>query len=107
MNNPEIYILNFEEIRRRSILLWKGLPAEFYHWKPDKDAESFIEVIRHVLECEQLFHVRIMKKKSVLDTSPWSGRPFTGLEDELQFAAPFRIEFLDMVRSFSERFRFN
>ncbi|MGI8580956.1 MAG: DinB family protein [Chitinophagaceae bacterium] len=104
MNILEVYILNFEEIRRRSIMLWKGLPEKFNTWKPDKDAESFIEVIRHVLECEQLFHMRIIKRGILTNyISPWSGRILIGLEDELKFAEPFRNEFVNMVRSLSEK----
>ncbi len=103
MTSAEMYILNFEEVRRRSIALWKGLPGEFYNWKPDKDAESFIEVIRHVLECERLFHMRILKRGHLIDyISPWTERPYLSLADELTFAAPFRDEFLNAVRSFSQ-----
>ncbi len=102
MNITQAYILNFEEVRRRSIMLWKGLPSEFNNWKPDKDAESFIEVIRHVLECERLFHMRIIKRGILPNySSPWKDKPFVNLADELSFAEPFRNEFLDMVRTFS------
>ncbi|MDE3144953.1 MAG: DinB family protein, partial [Bacteroidota bacterium] len=91
MNITDTYILNFEEVRRRSIMIWKGLPEEFNNWKPDKDAESFIEVIRHVLECEQLFHMRIIKRGILTNyISPWADRPIISLEDELKFAATFR-----------------
>ena len=104
MNITDTYILNFEEVRRRSILIWKGLPEEFNHWKPDKDAESFIEVIRHVLECEQLFHMRIIKRGIFTNyISPWAGRPLISVKDELKFAEPYRNEFLNMIRSFSEK----
>lgn len=83
-------------------MLWKGLPSEFNNWKPDKDAESFIEVIRHVLECERLFHMRIIKRGILPNySSPWKDKPFVNLADELSFAEPFRNEFLDMVRTFS------
>ena len=104
MNITEVYILNFDEVRRRSIMLWKGLPEEFNNWKSDKDAESFIEVIRHVLECERLFHMRIIKRGILTNyISPWGDRPIINLEDELKFAKPFRNEFLNMVSSFSEK----
>lgn len=104
MNITELYVLNFEEVRRRSVMIWKGLPMEFYHWKADRDAESFIEVIRHVLECERLFHARIINKGVLSNyNSPWKGREYTTLDNELKFAEPYRSEFLDMVRGFSER----
>ncbi len=49
MTHTEIILLNFEEIRRRSIKLWSGIPSSFYKWKPDDKAMSCIEMIRHVL----------------------------------------------------------
>ena len=52
MNAKELLILNFEEIRRRSIRVWKAISEEHLHWKPDADAMSCIEMIRHVLETE-------------------------------------------------------
>jgi uncharacterized damage-inducible protein DinB len=102
MNSSTILALNFEEVRRRSIMIWRGLPEEFYHWKPDHSAETLSEIIRHVLECERLFHMRILNRGPVADyVSPWEGRSFIHLNDELQFAAPYRNEFITMVRSFS------
>jgi uncharacterized damage-inducible protein DinB len=103
MTSAETHILNFEEVRRRSIAIWQGLPNEFYNWKPDKDAESFIEVIRHVLECERLFHMRIVNRGPITGyVSPWAGRYYTNLTAELNFAQPFRNEFLNTVRNFSQ-----
>jgi uncharacterized damage-inducible protein DinB len=103
MNAAEICILNFEEVRRRSIMVWKGLPEEFNNWRPDENAESFIEVIRHVLSCEYLFHKRILQRGALTGfISPWEGRPLINLTDELRFAEPYRKEFLSMVRNFSE-----
>src|SRR6185295_15396680 len=103
MTSSELLIINFEEVRRRSITIWSALQPEFYHWKPDKAAESFSEVIRHVLECERLFHRRIMNRGHVPDyVSPWSGRPFINLDDELNFARPYRNEFLAAIRGFSK-----
>ncbi len=83
-------------------MIWESLPEEHYNSRPDKEAESFIEVIRHVLECERLFHTRIINRGNVIDyQSPWEGRPYTDLSDELKFAAPYRNEFLDMIKGFS------
>ncbi len=33
--------------------------------------------------------------------SPWEGRPYTNLADELTFAEPYRLEFLESVRQFT------
>ncbi len=102
MISTELLLLNFQEVRRRSIAIWQGVPEPWYPWKPDPEAESFIEVIRHVLECERLFHYRILNRGPVADyVSPWAGRPYKNLADELAFASPYRTEFLDMVQGFS------
>jgi len=104
MTTTKILILNFEEIRRRSVMVWNGLPPEFFQWKSDKTAESFSEVIRHVLECERLFHTRILARGPLADyASPWKERPFVSVEAELKFAEPYRKEFLEMIGDFSER----
>ena len=103
MRTSGILLLNFEEVRRRSIMIWKSLPAEFYGWRPDKDAESFIEVIRHVLSCEHLFHARIVHRgHPEYYTSPWANRPLDNVADELAFASRYRNEFLSMVNEFTE-----
>ena len=48
----ELLILNLEEIRRRSIKIWQGIPADMLDWKPDAEAMSCLETVRHVLESE-------------------------------------------------------
>ena len=102
MTTTELIITNCEETRKRSILLWEGLPERFYDWKPDKDAMSCLEMIRHVLECEHLFHIIVNKRGDIKDyISPWIAKPNTNLTDEIKFAEPFRYEFFKTIRSFS------
>ncbi len=103
MTTTESLILNFEEIRRRSIKLWSGLIPEFYHWQPDVKAQSCIGMIRHVLETENIYRLIIVNKGGNADdfVSPWKDHPFTDLQNELEFAMPYRNEFLDTVRGFT------
>ncbi len=102
MTQQELFILNFEEIRRRSIKLWSGIPASFYDWKPDEKAMSCIEMIRHVLEGEHLFHIIVKKSGNIGDyVSPWENRAYTNLQDELGFAKPYREHFIKTIQSFS------
>lgn len=97
----EILILNFEEIRRRSIKLWSGLDPECYSWRPDIHAMTCLEMIRHVLEGEHLYHVIVNRRGDLGDyISPWQNRPFTDLQAELDFAEPRRKEFLAAIREF-------
>jgi len=103
MTTAESIILNFEEIRRRSIKLWSGLIPEFYHWRPDIKAQSCIEMIRHVLETENIYRLIIVNKGGNADdfASPWKDLPFSNLQNELEFAIPFRKEFLGTVLGFT------
>lgn len=103
MTTTESIILNFEEIRRRSIKLWSGLLPEFYHWRPDSKAQSCIEMIRHVLETENIYRLIIINKGGNADdfVSPWKDRPFIDLQNELEFAKSFRKEFLGTVLGFT------
>lgn len=104
MNATELLIFNFEEVRRRSIKVWKAIPEEDLFWKPDPEAMSGFEMIRHVLEGENIYHQLILKK-GVLGNyeSPLTGNPFTTVDDELKNAQPYREKFLKMVHSFSAK----
>lgn len=102
MNAKELLILNFEEVRRRSIKVWKNIDEECLFWKPDPAAMSCIEMVRHALESENIYHHIILHRGELGDyVSPLSGNPFTTVEDELKHAQPYREKFLQMVNSFS------
>ena len=102
MNTAEVLILNFEEVRRRSLKVWSALIPDIYFWKPDPEAMSCLEMVRHILESEHIYQW-IIYNKGVLGTyvSPWDGRPYTNPDDEIYFAKPFREEFLDFVSGFT------
>jgi uncharacterized damage-inducible protein DinB len=104
MTPIELIILNYEEVRRRSIKLWAGIPEKFYHWQPDHEAMSLIELVRHVLESEYIYQ-KIIEGRGVKGDnfrSPWEGLPYTNIEDELAFAQPYRESYLEMVRTLPE-----
>jgi uncharacterized damage-inducible protein DinB len=101
MSQNEIIILNFEEIRRRSLILWAGITSDNYFWRPDINAMNCLEMVRHVLEGEHLFHMIVNKGGNLGDyLSPWTDRPYTDLQAELDFAKPFRIAFLETIKEF-------
>ena len=103
MNSIEIIALNFSETRRRSIKLWKGIPNEFLNWRPDKKAFSCIEMIRHTLESEHLFHIIIQNRGNLgAYDSPWSHLEYTDVKNELQIAKPHRERFIAMVQGLNE-----
>lgn len=103
MNSIEIILLNFSEIRRRSIKLWSGIPSEYLNWKPDKNAFTVIEMIRHVLEGEHFFH-KIIENRGDLGKyqSPWNGLKFSNLKKELKFSEKYQTEFLSMISRLKE-----
>ena len=100
MNSIEIIVLNFSEIRRRSIKLWQGIPKEYLNWKPDENAFTIIEMIRHVLEGEHLFH-KIIEHRGDLGNyqSPWKDLKYFDLKNELEFSEKYRSEFLNMINT--------
>lgn len=103
MNSIDLIILNFNEIRRRSIKVWTSIPHEKLQWKPDDEAMSCLEMIRHILESEHYYHLAIKNKGSLsVFNSPFENRPFTTVNDELNYAEPYRKAFLDTIKSFSE-----
>jgi uncharacterized damage-inducible protein DinB len=103
MNSVELILLNFEEIRRRSIKLWGGVPEKLFTWRPDHLAMNCIEMVRHVLEGEDAYHEIILHKGSQFEyKSPWEGRIYTTIADELAFAEPYRERFLETIKLFSE-----
>ena len=101
MTPNDIIVLNFEEIRRRSIKLWSGITPDSYFWRPDSKALHCLEMIRHILEGEHLFHMIVTKRGNLGNyVSPWADRPYTDIQAEIDFAAPYRAAFLDTIKGF-------
>jgi uncharacterized damage-inducible protein DinB len=103
MTQNDLILNHLNETRRRSILLWKGLSEEFYHWKPDNDAMTAIEMVRHVLQADFGWNMIINQEDMSNYQTPWEGRPFVNVEDELEFAQPHRQKFLKSIQNFSEQ----
>ena len=104
MNAKELLILNFEEVRRRSIKVWKGIDDELLYWKPDGDAMTCIEMVRHVLEGENIYHHIILYRGELGNfESPLKTNPFSTVDDELKYAQPYREKFLQMVNCFTTK----
>lgn len=103
MRSIDLILLNFNETRRRSIKVWTSIPQEKLHWKPDDEAMTCLEMIRHVLESEHYYHLAIQNRGSLeVFDSPFEKQPFSTVNAELNFAEPYRNHFLETVKSFSE-----
>ncbi|HQW85056.1 MAG TPA: DinB family protein [Ferruginibacter sp.] len=104
MDATALLILNFEETRRRSIKVWKAISEEDLYWKPDSQAMSCFEMIRHVLEAENIFHHIILKRGALGNYEcPLTSNPYSTVEDELKNAQPYREKFLKMVHSLTAK----
>jgi hypothetical protein len=102
MKKTDILILNFEEVRRRSLKVWSAITPEYYFWKPDPNALTCLGMVRHVLESEHFYHWVIFNKGLIGNyVSPWGERPYSSLDDEIAFAKSHREEFLVFVKGFT------
>ncbi|MEH6849831.1 Uncharacterized damage-inducible protein DinB (forms a four-helix bundle) [Bacillus sp. 491mf] len=99
MNENDLILLNFEEVRRRSIKVWRAIPNHMLNWKPDDEAFTCAEMIRHVLESEYSYYQIIQNCGSVQNLDePYSSRNFTTIEAELEFSLPYREKFLNLIK---------
>ena len=102
MESIELLIVNLEEVRRRSLKVWHGIPDDRLHWKPDDEAMTCIEVVRHVLEGEYVYmHIVRTGGSLASEETPFTDRPYEGVAAEVAFAEPFREQFLRLVGSYS------
>ena len=102
VQSTELLTLNLEEVRRRSVKVWQAVPAERLQWKPDAEAMTCIEMVRHVLEGEWLYMQMLRSGGSLAsEESPFNPRPYTDVAAELAFAEPYRKEFLQLVASYT------
>jgi uncharacterized damage-inducible protein DinB len=99
MNATEVLLLNLEEVRRRSLIVWRAIPPERVHWKPDDRAMTCIDMVRHVLEGEFLYTEMLKARRGVPDATPFTGRPFTSIDDEIAFSRPFRTTLVNLIQS--------
>ena len=102
MNPGELLILNLEEIRRRSIKLWQGIPADKLYWKPDAQVMSCIETVRHVLEADWSY-MQMLQIGGSRDSeeTPFTGQPYVSVQAEIEFSKPYRQALLQLVGSYT------
>lgn len=104
MNVNDLIIINFEEVRRRSIKVWRAIPDQMLNWKPDEGALTCAEMIRHLLEGEFLYHqILIGRGSKALSnlSNPFADKDFTTVDNELTFAQPYREDFLKYIKTIS------
>ena len=103
MNAIDLAILNLKETRRRSIKLWESLPDTWLNWRPDKEAMSFGEMIRHVWSGSYHYHM-ILKNNGSLKTdiaAPFEKEAVTSVENEIKLSEVYFDDFIAYVESLS------
>lgn len=100
MSDTEFILLNLEEVRRRSIKVWRAIPNRYLHWKPDDEALTCAEMIRHVLASDYSYYQIIINRGSVQNhDAPFSTRDFTTIEEEIEFSRSYREQFVNLITS--------
>ncbi|MBM7694255.1 putative damage-inducible protein DinB [Peribacillus deserti] len=100
MKPAELIVLNFEEIRRRSIKVWRSIPTDYLDWKPDEEAMTCLEMVRHVLDSEHYYHLAILNRGSLEHyDSPFDKQPIVSIEQEITLSEPLRASFIEMAGS--------
>lgn len=83
-------------------MLWKALPEEHYHWRPDNDAMTAIDVVRHVLGADHGWDMIINHKDMSDYRSPWEGKAYTTVAEDIAYTTQFRDKLIDTINGFSE-----
>lgn len=103
MTITSLIVNQLKEVRRQSLRIWKGLPPEFYLWRPDPEARHMLEVIRHVLKGDKWFQYIIEHRGDINNYDVFNDdRPYTDLQNELDFHCGIREEFLRYVSAFTD-----
>lgn len=103
MNTSDTIILNLQETRRRSIKLWQSLPDSWLSWRPDKEAMTFGEMIRHVWSASHQYHILIKNNGSVSQEIqlPYEKEPIISVEKEIELSKEYFNDFISYVQSLS------
>lgn len=104
MKAHEAIMLNLRETRRRSIKVWRSLPDEWLPWRPDPDAMSFGEMIRHVWTGTHDYHVIVKNNGSLANRAPqlYENEPIVSVEEEIRMSKPYFDDFLAYIETVGE-----
>lgn len=101
MNSIDLILLDLKECRRRFLIVAKCFPNEFLIWRPDVNALSVGEMIRHVLIHDYLW--TILLKENRLPAEEEYGdllkAPYDSLANEIEKFAVYQKNFLEYVSS--------
>lgn len=104
MNAIELFVLDFKECRRRFLMVASAFPTDLLTWRPDKDALSVGECIRHVL-LHDLSWLTILKEGRVPTAEErvhLIEQPYTNLQDEIDRSVQYQKELIDLINTYKE-----
>ncbi len=84
MNVNELAVVNLSETRRRSLIVWRAVPNAQLRWKPDEEALSLGDMIRHIWTAQITYH-QIVIPGNYCSICAWRG-----LRDRKSGTDPFR-----------------
>lgn len=103
MSQAKFILKHLENTRRRSLMLWRSLPPSQFHWRPDPEAQSAAEMIRHVLTADHGW-LQIIRGADMRGyQSPWADLAIESLDQELALAEEHRQAFLDQISHYSDQ----
>ncbi|GAA0371350.1 DinB family protein [Bacillus horti] len=104
MDSTELILLNLQESRRRSIKLWKSLPDSWIAWRPDHEAMSFGEMIRHIWSATYHYHMILKNNGSIkIETEdPFAASPIVSIEKEIDLATPYFDHFIAYIQTITQ-----
>jgi uncharacterized damage-inducible protein DinB len=101
MTAQEILVLNLQEVRRRSLKIWRGIPDSQLAWKLDETALTIGEMIRHVWEGGENYRRIVAHGGSLELPDTYADGPISSVETEIAFAAPLFEKLLEDIRGFT------
>ncbi|MHC0037681.1 DinB family protein [Pseudoneobacillus sp. C159] len=101
MNSLELFLLDFQECRRRFLMTAAAFPDDLLCWKPDKNAQSVSEIIRHVL-LHDFYWLMILKEErlpTAEELQHLAKKPFTNLQDEIGWSRVYQNQFSEFIKT--------
>lgn len=102
MNSIDVLILNMSEVRRRSEIVWKSIDKKYYEFKPDQDALTIYEMIKHVLQSEYMYHEMFIKGGSIEEIPTPYDDIYNSIEELIEVSKKYRCDYKEFVQKLSE-----
>ncbi|SFS64899.1 DinB family protein [Marininema halotolerans] len=99
MRPIDLMVFHLEEVRRRSIKTWLGVPEGHDHWRPDKEAFSFIEMVRGIWKRDTQYLQLLRSKGEDIPDESLSEPSLTTIPQEIEFSFAQRLKLLNGVKS--------